>query len=469
MDKDTNNILAACLIEMEMMKILEAETSTSSWAAVDKTKLPPGCFLWIEDPKKKSTWHLPYREGEGSIDPDTGMYEKPGPVNINALRAIAGAVAGSRTGEPMNLPDEIKSKINRLLKKYKVGDYNKQEGKKMASEYHDLVESVFENTELRHDKENCIVYGMAILGETSVNCSKEYKGGKGRRYSEQALNSTARLINGAKSYINHATRQELEERGGVRDIRDLLGYFENGRVDKKTVRADFHYHPTHKDWFGWIVENMSDKIGGSIHAFGPSVFDKSTMMENVEDIRYLQSTDIVTEPGSTTNLFESLRRDKEKDMDMTTIKLADLKESRPDLIAEIEKGFKESTETEDLLKAKDEKIKTLEEQIKKLSTELDSLQVKEALAKKESVINTKLAESKLPKEAITEVFRKTLREAKDEAAIDELIEDRKKFVAESKTVKGMGDESDPDKKKTFEESKKAYTECIEGYKDNKDK
>ena len=156
-------------------------------------------------------------------------------------------------------------------------------------------------------------------------------------------------------------------------------------------------------------------------------------------------------------------------MDMTTIKLSDLKESRPDLIAEIEKGIKESTETKDLLKAKDEKIKTLEEQNKKLSTDLDSLQVKEALAKKESMIDKKLEESKLPKEAITDVFKKTLREAKDDAAIDELIADRKKFVAESKTVKGMGDEHDPDKKKSFEESKKAYTECIEGYKEKKDK
>lgn len=469
MDKDTNNILAACFIEKEMMKILEAETSAESWAAVDKTKLPAKCFLWIEDPGKKSTWHLPYREGEGAIDPETGMYERPGPVNINALRAIAGAVAGARTGEPMNLPEEIKSKINRLLKRYKVGDYNKQEGKKMVSEYHDFVESVFANSGLKHDKENCIVHGMAILGATSVNCSKEYKNGKGRRYSEQALNSTAKLINGAKSYINHATRQELEERGGIRDIRDLLGYFENGRVDNKTVRADFHYHPTHKEWFGWIVENMADKIGGSIHAFGPSVFNKTEMIEEVEDIRYLQSTDIVTEPGSTTNLFESLRRDKEKDMDMTTIKLTDLIESRPDLIAEIKKGIRESTETKNMLAAKDERIKTLEEQNKKLSTDLDSLQVKEALAKKESVITTKLEESKLPKEAVTEVFWKTLREAKDEAAIDELITDRKKFVAEAKTVKGMGDEHDPNKKKSFEESRKAYSECIEGYKEKKDK
>lgn len=469
MDRDTKNVLAACFIAKKVEKLFDEAISTASWAAVDKTKLPEKCFLWVEDPNKKKTWHLPYREGEGAIDPKTGMYESPGPVNINALRAIAGVIAGARTGEPMNLPDEIKSKINRLLKKYKVGDYNKQEGKKMGSEYHDFVESVFANSGLKHDKEKCIVHGMAILGATSVNCSKEYKGGKGRRYSEQALNSTARLINGAKSYINHATRQELEERGGVRDIRDLLGYFENGRVDGKTVRADFHYHPTHKEWFGWIVENMADKIGGSIHAFGPSVFNKSEMMEEVEDIKYLQSADIVPEPGSTTNLFESLRRDKEKDMDMTTIKLSDLKESRPDLIAEITKSIKESTETKDLLAAKDEKIKTLEEQNKKLTTDLDSLQVKEALAKKESVINAKIEESKLPKEVVTEVFRKTLKEAKDETAIDELIEDRKKLVAESKTVKGMGDENDPDKKKSFEENKKDYTECIEGYKENKDK
>ena len=60
--KDTKNVIAAYLIEMEMMKILEAETSTASWAAIDKTKLPAKCFMWIEDPDKKSTWHLQNRK-----------------------------------------------------------------------------------------------------------------------------------------------------------------------------------------------------------------------------------------------------------------------------------------------------------------------------------------------------------------------------------------------------------------------
>ena len=35
------------------------EASTASWGTVDKSKLPAACFLWVEDPAKKSTWHLP--------------------------------------------------------------------------------------------------------------------------------------------------------------------------------------------------------------------------------------------------------------------------------------------------------------------------------------------------------------------------------------------------------------------------
>lgn len=83
--------------------------SDKSWSDVNKSKLPKSAFLWIEgNGKKKSQWHLPYKDEDGNI-------------NLNALRAIAAAIAGVRTGKSMNIPSDVKKKISKLLKRHGVG------------------------------------------------------------------------------------------------------------------------------------------------------------------------------------------------------------------------------------------------------------------------------------------------------------------------------------------------------------
>lgn len=101
----------------------EQETSTKSWAQVNKSKLPASCFLWVSDKEKKSTWKLPYREGAGGIDPKTGMYRSDGPINLNAVRAIMSALGGARTGKAMNVPADVRKRAEALAKKYKIGKY----------------------------------------------------------------------------------------------------------------------------------------------------------------------------------------------------------------------------------------------------------------------------------------------------------------------------------------------------------
>ena len=96
--------------EMEVF-VLEEGVSDAPWASVDKSKLPKSAFLWVEgDGKLKSQWHLPYKDMSGN-------------VNLGALRAISAAVAGARTGTPMNVPADAMKKLNGLLKKYKIGEY----------------------------------------------------------------------------------------------------------------------------------------------------------------------------------------------------------------------------------------------------------------------------------------------------------------------------------------------------------
>ena len=106
--------------------IAEADVSTKSWASVDKAKLPASCFLWVEDPEKKATWHLPVYEGAGSVDKDTGMYSDRGPLNANAVRAALAAVGGARTGKAMNVPASARKKLDALAKELKIGEAAEQ-------------------------------------------------------------------------------------------------------------------------------------------------------------------------------------------------------------------------------------------------------------------------------------------------------------------------------------------------------
>ena len=110
--KDQKQRSAVCYSSWRDTKEEEKEEATSDapWASVDKSALPVSAFLWVEDPKKKSTWHLPYKDASGNI-------------NLGALRAIAAAVAGARTGSPMSIPSSVRAKITALLKRHKIGQY----------------------------------------------------------------------------------------------------------------------------------------------------------------------------------------------------------------------------------------------------------------------------------------------------------------------------------------------------------
>ena len=96
--------------------------SDASWAKVNKSKLPAQCFLIVGDMKKKTTWHLPYREGAGGIDPNTGLYRKAGPVNKGAIRALLALFGGSRGGiKNFSVPAAVKAKVQALAKQAGIG------------------------------------------------------------------------------------------------------------------------------------------------------------------------------------------------------------------------------------------------------------------------------------------------------------------------------------------------------------
>lgn len=465
--------LIAAWLESKVQNLLESETSSKEQTKINRAKLPADCFLWVEDEKKRSTWMLPYREGAGEIDPRTGMYESAGPVNLKALCAINAVLSEKQGGKPVSIPQRIKSKIKRLLKQYSIGEHAPMEYKGVV-----LTEGSFggQFTGTKLDKETRTISGVAILRPTSVN--KKLKEAKGRIYTDKARESVARLVNGIKIYRNHQGVKEAEEHRGVRKIEDLVGYLENGHVaEGGVVRGDLKYLSSAKEWLEPVVEEMHDKVGLSIDAFGDMSFDHNTLMENVEDIAGMRSVDMVTEPGSTISLFESAQKEIENDeqeesMDpkqiYESLDIESLKAKRPDLVTFIESNVKADVSKDDEIKALKESVKSLTEANTELKKKVDEYEVKESVQAKEAKISTLLKESGLKEEHVTATFRESLSAAENEDKMKALIEDRKKLITEStKGVKGMGDEakteehvteSDDEKKKAADE----YGRAIKG-------
>lgn len=113
-------------LRSKVSRILEQAVSKKSWAGVNKSKLPASCFLWVEDPKKKATWHLPYKEGAGGINPKTGMYRSAGLININAVRQIMAVLGGARVKpgfKKFKAPASVVAKAKALAKRLKIGEY----------------------------------------------------------------------------------------------------------------------------------------------------------------------------------------------------------------------------------------------------------------------------------------------------------------------------------------------------------
>lgn len=454
--------------------------SERPWSDVDKTKLPSACFLWVEDAKRKGSWHLPYKEGTGGISETTGMYASAGPVNLNALRAIAAALGGARTGKPMNVPSEVRRKAERLFERYKIGRYAEQR-KEQTMHNQRIVEERMDDrfAEAVLDKEACIVRDVAIVNPTSVNCS--YKGGKGRRFSERARQSVARLLEGKKAYRNHQGKTEEKDMGGVRRTEDQIGKWANGRLTESgLVRADLHYLRINavKEWIEAIVEQMPETIGSSINALGDSVYNETEKMEDVEDITGVHSVDIVTSPGSTKHLFESNKDDnggdagsntdgmEDGDLEIAAMTLAELREARPDLVDAVVKEQKDSDTTVATITGLKEQVASVTKERDEQKVKLDEATLKEQVREREVAIDKAITESGIRADDISESFRTALSAATDDGTIKALLDDRKKIIERAKEgVRGMGDEgdggggSDDGKKVSDEQTKKDYQEA----------
>ena len=68
MDTVIQNSLFAAWLAGEVNKVLHESPNNTGWFEIDKRNFPRKAFLWVDDEERRSTWHLPYRQGTGKID-----------------------------------------------------------------------------------------------------------------------------------------------------------------------------------------------------------------------------------------------------------------------------------------------------------------------------------------------------------------------------------------------------------------
>ncbi len=161
------------------------------------------------------------------------------------------------------------------------------------------------------DKERRLLKGITILGRVSSN--KYVKGTVGTIFSDAAMADVATLAENSKVYLDHQSESADRDNRGVRSIRDLAGHIENTHISDNKVKADMRYLRNHAALLEDLVDTMSDKIGFSMHAWGPMSIDRSRNMGITESIKKLDSIDIVTTPASTGGLYESRQNERQND------------------------------------------------------------------------------------------------------------------------------------------------------------
>lgn len=140
--------------------------------------------------------------------------------------------------------------------------------------------------------------GVKLVGGTSRN---------GRRYPGDTLSSAVELYRGKKVYVDHPKPSDFE---ADRSVRDWVGTIHNPRFEAGAIYGDVLLRKA-SPMFEEIVEMAelhSSALGFSHVADGDSHHDGG--IEVIDRIKAVYSVDLVTEPATTSGLFESWMADE---------------------------------------------------------------------------------------------------------------------------------------------------------------
>lgn len=150
------------------------------------------------------------------------------------------------------------------------------------------------------------------------------------------------MAEGSKAFINHLKKSEIQERSGVRDLRDFAGIYKNIKRDGDKITADLYATGKYFDLLSDIARLQPNNVGSSLNA---KVYSKmqDDGLESVEDVHSVKSFGIVSNAATVSSLFENALESKKSDLE----KLLDDKD-------------KEDKYTNDTKKAADDFIKKIE-------------------------------------------------------------------------------------------------------------
>jgi len=292
-------------------------------------------------------------------------------------------------------------------------------------------------TEAKFERENFTIRNVALLGPESSNK---------RRYTDKCMQGAVSLFENVKAFVDHPSTEE--QKTGRRSVRNLAGKYTNARLEDGRIKADATLLPNENGkLYMDIAENLPDIAGNSQNARG--LWHKKDGVQIVEQITFVDSVDLVASPATTHGMFESESNSTGvNDMDWNDVTATLLLAHRPDIRDAI---FNEGQ------KSRDDEVGKLTEDNKGLKLKVDEFEVKEAAVKKAAKVDELVEKEKLPKEAVTDVFKESLMAADDEK-VQKLIADRKALYESVKGgVKNMGGGGDlkDGKEPTLQESKAA--------------
>ena len=283
------------------------------------------------------------------------------------------------------------------------------------------VESVsFEGA--KFEDESKMVKNVCLLSPVSRN---------GYRYRTEAMAKATMLYDGVQVYISHPTVEEMKT--GRRDVMKLAGKMTSPRFENGKIRGDVVTLPdVHGQKFYDVAKTMPESVGCSHVADLDLIREGGELL--VDSIKEVFSVDLVASPATNKNMFESQnvnRNQETEEMNYKEVKLEELRTARPDIVEMLIGEGKTS---------RDDEVKTLEAEKVEIEKKFDEISVKVAHSEKLATVNKMITESKLPKEAVTDTFRKTLLAiestgAEFEKAAKVHIEDRMNLIG---GVKNMG-------------------------------
>ncbi len=146
------------------------------------------------------------------------------------------------------------------------------------------------------DNKRGLIRGVKVIGFDSKN---------DRYYPPEVLEKAVSLYEGAKVNTNHP---ELKNARRPRRIEERFGVLRNAKYVKgRGIVADLHFNPKHNlaQQIAWDAENNPDAFGLSHNAMIKSSPRRKDGKVSVEEILSVKSVDVVADPATTKNIYES--------------------------------------------------------------------------------------------------------------------------------------------------------------------